>query len=101
MDTRKQMSARTCVFAQLRGPRGYHPADMPALRSLAAPLCMLLLAACVQPPSEPAADELVPQPTAIEQRLHNQVDILFVIDDSPGMRPKQDELKARFSQFVG
>jgi hypothetical protein len=36
----------------------------------------------------------------VEQAVRNKVDLLFVIDDSPSMAPKQVELKARFPEFV-
>ena len=36
----------------------------------------------------------------VEQNVKNKVDILFMVDDSPSMAPKQTELKAEFPQLI-
>jgi hypothetical protein len=36
----------------------------------------------------------------VEQNIKNKVDILFMVDDSPGTGPKQAELRARFPQLI-
>jgi hypothetical protein len=36
----------------------------------------------------------------VEQNLKNKVDLLFMVDDSPSMAPKQMELKARFPELI-
>lgn len=40
------------------------------------------------------------QPTLVDPRLHKDVDILFVIDNSPSMTPKQRVLATAIPQFI-
>jgi hypothetical protein len=39
-------------------------------------------------------------PVSVSQPVRNRVDILFLIDDSPSMSPKQGELVKRFPQLI-
>src|SRR2546421_11412665 len=66
-----------------------------------APALCLGLGACLAPPVE-TPTTIVTQETdvRVEQNVKNKVDILFVIDDSPSMTPKQDQLKKRFPLLV-
>jgi hypothetical protein len=59
------------------------------------------LGACFEAPVE-RPENKVTQETAVrvEQSIKDQVDLLFVIDDSPSMAPKQAELRARFPQLI-
>src|SRR5262249_8928966 len=36
----------------------------------------------------------------VEQNIRDKVDILFLVDDSPSMSPKQQELRNRFPQLI-
>jgi hypothetical protein len=69
-------------------------------RFLSIPLA-LTLGACFEAPVE-RPENKVTQQTAVnvEQSIKDQVDLLFVIDDSPSMAPKQAELRARFPQLI-
>src|SRR3954469_7751287 len=58
-------------------------------------LLVCLLFAC-QTPNSPNC----PSRSKLGQNLKNKVDILFVIDDSPSMSPKQAELRARFPELI-
>lgn len=65
-------------------------------------LASLALAACLAPPvgtPENSVEEVVP--VAVEQGYRNEVDLLFVIDNSNSMQAKQDELKRRFPALIG
>lgn len=68
---------------------------------LAAPISLMGVWACFNAPVEKPSPK-VTQETAVrvEQNVKNKVDLLFVIDDSPSMAPKQNELKARFPQLI-
>jgi len=65
-------------------------------------------APCSVPPGATAAQALAAQqscsstvqPTMIDPRLHKDVDILFVIDNSPSMAPKQRVLATAIPQFI-
>jgi hypothetical protein len=59
------------------------------------------LSACLSPPVE-APRTLVTQETdvRVEQNIKNKVDILFMVDNSPSMTPKQNELKNRFPSLI-
>src|SRR5689334_2476060 len=60
-----------------------------------------LLGACLAPPVETPVTTVVQETDVrVEQNVKNKVDILFVIDDSPSMTPKQNELKARFPDLI-
>ena len=39
-------------------------------------------------------------PVRVAQSLKNKVDILFMVDNSPSMMPKQQELKTRFPELI-
>jgi len=69
-------------------------------RFLSIPLA-LSLGACFEAPVE-RPENKVTQETAVrvEQSIKDQVDLLFVIDDSPSMAPKQAELKNRFPELI-
>lgn len=65
-------------------------------------------APCPVPPGATPAQALAAQqscysatqPTMIDPRLHKDVDILFVIDNSPSMAPKQRVLATAIPQFI-
>jgi hypothetical protein len=61
----------------------------------------LFLGACISPPVE-APLTIVEQETDVstEQNLRDQVDLLFLIDDSGSMSPKQEALKQRFPDLI-
>ena len=61
----------------------------------------LLMGACLAPPVE-TPRTIVTQETSVrvEQNIKNKVDILFVIDNSPSMRPKQEQLGQRFPELI-
>ncbi len=65
------------------------------------PLACIALFACYDAPVE------TPQPKTIQetkvrvaQNTKDKVDLLFLIDNSPSMAPKQAELKSRFPQLI-
>jgi len=68
---------------------------------LAAPLGLIPLFACLSPPVE-SPNTTVTQETSVrvEQSVKNKVDLLFLIDNSPSMAPKQNELRNRFPQLI-
>jgi len=59
------------------------------------------LAACFSAPVERPIT-LVTQQTnvRVDQSVKNQVDMVFMVDDSLSMRPKQEELRARFPELI-
>ena len=61
----------------------------------------LLSGACLAPPVE-TPRTIVTQETSVrvEQNIKNKVDILFIIDNSPSMRPKQQQLGERFPELI-
>jgi len=67
-----------------------------------------LAAPCQVPPGATAAEALAAkqqcygavQPTLLDPRLRKDIDILFVIDNSPSMSPKQKVLAAAIPQFI-
>src|SRR5438309_2310460 len=65
------------------------------------PWAVLGVSACFNPPVE-APRTIVTQETdvRVEQNIKNKVDIIFAIDNSPSMSPKQAELKARFPELI-
>src|SRR5579859_6133035 len=70
-----------------------------AIRSSLA--CCFALAACLGPPVETPLTKTVQETDVrVVQTLKDKVDILFMVDDSPSMIPKQDELKARFPELI-
>jgi len=68
---------------------------------LAAPLGLIPLFACLSPPVE-SPNTTVTQETSVrvEQSVKNKVDLLFLIDNSPSMAPKQKELANRFPTLI-
>ncbi len=61
----------------------------------------LPLAACVPPPVETPRTLVVAEKTfLVEKTLDQQVDILFVVDNSRSMRPKQEALRQRFPAMI-
>lgn len=61
----------------------------------------LVSGACLAPPVE-TPQTIVTQETSVrvEQNIKNKVDILFVIDNSPSMKPKQAQLAERFPTLI-
>lgn len=61
----------------------------------------LMVAACDAPPVE-KPENFVFQEThvSVGQTLKDKVDILFVVDNSSSMSPKQDQLRDRFPQLI-
>jgi hypothetical protein len=59
------------------------------------------LFACLAPPVE-SPKTTVTQETSVrvEQSVKNKVDLLFMVDNSPSMAPKQNELRLRFPQLI-
>jgi len=71
------------------------------LARLFAPVGLVPLFACLAPPVE-SPKTTVTQETSVrvEQSVKNKVDLLFLIDNSPSMAPKQNELRNRFPQLI-
>ena len=60
-----------------------------------------MLVACVAPPvAAPETTVSQDTPIRVSQNVQNQVDILFMIDNSPSMEAMQAELVAKFPQFL-
>src|SRR5271154_7085378 len=56
--------------------------------------------ACLNPPVEtPVTTVVQDTPVRVPQNEQNQIDVLFMVDNSPSMDAMQTELKARFSDF--
>ena len=74
---------------------------MKLLPSTASLLFSSLLVGCISPPVE-APQTRVEQQTnvATGQNLKDKVDVLFMVDDSGSMAPKQDALKTRFPDLI-
>jgi hypothetical protein len=71
------------------------------VRALAPLACSLGVGACLAPPVEtPTTTVEQESPVRVEQNVKNKVDILFMIDDSPSMQPKQAQLIARFPDLI-
>src|SRR5690348_8399057 len=74
---------------------------MRRIRWIPVALVWLVCAACLAPPVARLTPK-VTQETAIRvQAEHNQVDILFLVDNSPSMEAMQGELKQKLSRFFG
>jgi hypothetical protein len=58
------------------------------------------LAACTTPPDNSGDASPGPQLTSISLTTTRKADLLFMIDNSPSMSPKQAELKARFPELL-
>jgi hypothetical protein len=71
------------------------------LARLVAPIGLVPLFACLAPPVE-SPKTTVTQETSVrvEQSVKNKVDLLFMIDNSNSMQPKQDQLRLRFPQLI-
>jgi hypothetical protein len=71
------------------------------LARLVAPIGLIPLFACLAPPVE-SPKTTVTQETSVrvEQSVKNKVDLLFLIDNSPSMAPKEAELSKRFPQLI-
>ncbi len=71
------------------------------MKTAALALMASSLVACFPPPVE-APDTTVSQvvPISVKQNVQNQVDILFMVDNSASMSAMQDELTAKFPQFL-
>jgi len=68
---------------------------------LAAPITLMGIWACFNNPVETPTPKVTQETDVrVEQNIKNKVDILFMIDDSPSMSPKQNELKARFPELI-
>jgi hypothetical protein len=62
---------------------------------------MMTIASCLGPPVEsPKTNTIEERRIYVPQTARNKVDILFMVDNSDSMKPKQDQLKARFPQLV-
>jgi hypothetical protein len=62
---------------------------------------LALFGGCVDPPVESPKTKVMQETVVrVEQNVKNKVDLLFVIDDSPSMAPKQNELRARFPELI-
>ena len=68
---------------------------------LVAPVGLIPLFACLAPPVE-SPKTTVTQETSVRvlQSVKNKVDILFMVDNSLSMAPKQAALRARFPQLI-
>jgi hypothetical protein len=61
----------------------------------------LALGACLAPPVEtPVTTTVQETDVRVEQSVKNKVDILFMVDDSNSMDPKQAALRMRFPELV-
>jgi hypothetical protein len=64
-------------------------------------LALVLLAGCYDAPVETPPNHVFQNtPIPIPQNQLNQVDVLFLVDNSSSMEPMQAELQSRFSQFL-
>ena len=72
-----------------------------APRHIVSYLSALALVGCISPPVE-APSTKVEQQTDVstDQNVKDQVDLLFMVDDSPSMSAKQALLKARFPDLI-
>ncbi len=65
------------------------------------PMLCLGLGGCLAPPVESPVTTVVQETdVTVQQNVKNKVDILFMIDDSPSMMPKQAALQARFPDLI-
>ncbi len=71
------------------------------LARLIAPLGLIPLFACLNPPVESPKTTVTQETTVrVEQSVKNKVDLLFMVDNSNSMAPKQTELQNRFPQLI-
>jgi hypothetical protein len=74
---------------------------MKRLKVWLSPLALLGVWACYNAPVETPAPRVIQETDVrVEQNVKNKVDIVFLIDNSPSMSPKQAELKARFPELI-
>jgi hypothetical protein len=71
------------------------------LARLVAPIGLIPLFACLAPPVE-SPKTTVTQETSVrvDQSVKNKVDLLFMVDNSNSMAPKQAQLQLRFPQLI-
>ena len=68
---------------------------------LVAPIGLIPLFACLAPPVQSPKTNVTQETSVrVEQSLKDKVDILFMVDNSLSMEPKQKELQARFPQLI-
>jgi hypothetical protein len=68
---------------------------------LVAPIGLIPLFACLAPPVESPKTNVIQETSVrVEQSVKNKVDLLFMVDNSLSMQPKQDELRKRFPQLI-
>ena len=68
---------------------------------LAAPIALIGVMACYDAPVEtPVPSTTQETDVRVEQNIKNKVDILFMVDNSPSMIPKQNQLKSQFPQLI-
>ena len=68
---------------------------------LLAPVGLIPLFACLAPPVESPKTTITQETSVrVEQNIKNKVDLLFMVDNSPSMAPKQTELRNRFPQLI-
>ncbi|MDB4968271.1 MAG: hypothetical protein JWN44_3960 [Myxococcales bacterium] len=71
------------------------------LARLVAPIGLIPLFACLAPPVESPKTNVIQETTVrVDQSVKNKVDLLFLVDNSLSMQPKQDELRKRFPQLI-
>ncbi len=69
--------------------------------ALWAPVVAGLAGSCISPPVEcPLPVVTQNTPVRVGENVKNKVDILFMIDNSPSMTPKQTQLKTEFPLFI-
>jgi len=74
---------------------------MKRLKIWLSPLALLGVWACYNAPVETPAPRVIQETDVrVEQNVKNKVDILFMVDNSPSMSPKQAELKNRFPELI-
>src|SRR5262252_3326218 len=62
--------------------------------------CIGIWACYNAPVQTPCPKTLQQSNVRVAQNAKNKVDLIFMIDNSPSMAPKQMELKARFPQLI-
>jgi hypothetical protein len=65
-----------------------------------APVVAFATFACISPPLESPTPQTVQQtPIRVAQNIKNQIDVLFMVDNSASMSAMSDQLKLRFNEF--
>ena len=68
---------------------------------LVAPIGLIPLFACLSPPVESPKTNVTQETSVrVAQSVKNKVDILFMVDNSLSMAPKQQQLQQRFPQLI-